>query len=158
MNYGTRFGPTVLWALFEGLIAFAVSMTTVAPDAVAQGSTACASVPPPLSVEPPGADGKYRGPFFESHRHRGEGFVGDHSEAHAAQRKGEAVAGGETTLPLRTNGHIARFLEQLFPSADTRDFVGTLSVLADVGTIQGTAIEIGSRLGEFTTLPVAPLR
>lgn len=72
--------------------------------------------------------------------------------------RGEAVTGGQTTLPLAPNGHWARFLEDLFPGADLRDFEGTLTVTADGGPVAGTAIQIGSRSGEFTTLPVTLLR
>ena len=72
--------------------------------------------------------------------------------------KGEAVAGGQVTLELRANGHFARFVEQLFPEADTKDFHGTITVSAEGGKIAGTAIQIGGRAGQFTTLPVTELR
>jgi hypothetical protein len=72
--------------------------------------------------------------------------------------KGEAVAGGQVTLALRANGHFARFVEQLFPEADTKNFHGTITVSAEGGQIAGTAIQIGGRAGQFTTLPVTELR
>ena len=65
--------------------------------------------------------------------------------------------GGEATLQLPANGHVARFIEELFPDADTSEFEGTLTVTAKKGTIAGTAIQVGSKPGEFTTLPVTPL-
>ncbi len=56
------------------------------------------------------------------------------------------------------NGHLARFIDELFPEADTADFTGTLTVTAVGGTIAATAIELGNQLGQFTTLPVNPLQ
>ena len=70
--------------------------------------------------------------------------------------KGEAVA--EASLDLRANGHLARFVEQLFPEADTKDFRGTITVSAEGGKVAGTAIQIGGRAGQFTTLPVTEIR
>ncbi len=72
--------------------------------------------------------------------------------------QGEPVSGGQLELVLRANGHTARFLEQLFPDAATGEFVGTLTVTAEGGTILGTAIQLGLEAGRLTTLPVTPLR
>jgi hypothetical protein len=44
---------------------------------------------------------------------------------------------------LSANGHVSRFLEELFPDADLREFQG-LTVTAEGGSIVGTAIQIGS--------------
>jgi hypothetical protein len=63
-----------------------------------------------------------------------------------------------TTRSLAANGHLAEFLEQLFPNADTRDFRGTVTVTASGGDVVATAIQLGARAGEFTTLPVTALR
>jgi hypothetical protein len=71
---------------------------------------------------------------------------------------GQPVSGGQLELALRANGHMARFLEQLFPDADTRGFQGTLTVTAEGGTIVGTAIQIAFPEGRLTTVPVTPLR
>ncbi|MGW8180142.1 MAG: hypothetical protein ACWGQW_15485 [bacterium] len=71
---------------------------------------------------------------------------------------GEPVVDGEATLQLTGYGHIARFIQELFPNADTENFEGTLTVEAQGGTIAGTAIQLGSAPGEFTTLPVIVLR
>ncbi len=73
---------------------------------------------------------------------------------------GVTVSGGiaaAMTLPPR--GHLARFAKQLFPSAVLDDFEGTLSVVVQTpgGQVSGTALEIGSSPGQFTTLPVVPL-
>ncbi|HEY3132278.1 MAG TPA: hypothetical protein VGL91_22675 [Acidobacteriota bacterium] len=73
-------------------------------------------------------------------------------------RNGELVPGGQTTLQLRANGHRARFIEELFTGVDTREFEGTLTVTADGGDIAGTALQLGSKAGEFTTLPVTAIR
>lgn len=69
-------------------------------------------------------------------------------------RNGEPVTGGEALLQLQARGHLARFIEQLLPNAETSEFDGTLSVTAEGGQVVGTAIQVGSRLGEFTTLSV----
>ncbi|MBI2823049.1 MAG: hypothetical protein HYX74_12570 [Acidobacteria bacterium] len=70
----------------------------------------------------------------------------------------DIVAGGQTGLQLKANGHVARFIEELFPGADTAEFEGTLTVTAEGGDIAGAAIQLGTKPGEFTTLPVTPLR
>ena len=72
---------------------------------------------------------------------------------------GNAVVGGMANLDLAANGHKADFLDVLFPEADTSNFGGTLtvSVVTPGATIAGTALELGSELGQFTTLPVTAL-
>ena len=54
-------------------------------------------------------------------------------------------------------GHLAMFIEELFPSADTSDFQGTLVVQVAEGKVAATALELGTQAGQFTTLPVTPL-
>ena len=55
-------------------------------------------------------------------------------------------------------GHLALFIDELFPSADTDDFNGTLVVeVDDAKKAAATALELGSEPGEFTSLPVQPL-
>lgn len=55
-------------------------------------------------------------------------------------------------------GHLAQFIDELFASADTNDFQGSLVVeVVGVGRIAATALELGTQPGEFTTLPVTPL-
>jgi hypothetical protein len=72
---------------------------------------------------------------------------------------GETVAGGTTTINLGANGHIARFLSELFPTADTSNFQGTVTAtVVGSGTVAGTAIELGQIPGEFTTLPVTRIQ
>ena len=72
---------------------------------------------------------------------------------------GNAVVGGMANLDLAANGHKADFLDVLFPDAETSGFVGTLtvSVVTPGASIAGTALELGSELGQFTTLPVTAL-
>jgi hypothetical protein len=71
---------------------------------------------------------------------------------------GRPVAGAEAMVELRANGRVSRMLEQLFPGVDTSDFRGTLTVKAVGGKIVGTVLELGSRPGQITALPVAELR
>ena len=55
-------------------------------------------------------------------------------------------------------GHLAQFIDELFASADTSDFQGSLVVeVVGEGRIAVTSLEFGTRPGEFTTLPVTPL-
>ena len=69
-----------------------------------------------------------------------------------------AAVGAPVQTNLAAHGHLARFINELFPGVDTADFKGTLTVTAAGGTIAATAIELGSQPGQFTTLPVNPLQ
>ncbi len=63
-------------------------------------------------------------------------------------------------LKLRTQEGVevaAASIDELFPGANTDDFVGTLVVQASVGEIVATVLELGDEPGQFTTLPVTPL-
>jgi hypothetical protein len=73
-------------------------------------------------------------------------------------RNGEPVPGGEVELNLKARGHVARFVHELFPVADIEEFEGTLTASAQGGKVAATAIELGSKPGEFTTLPVAEIK
>lgn len=73
-------------------------------------------------------------------------------------KSGQAVPNGVSTIMLNENGHVARLVQQLFEGADTGDFEGTLTVTATGGNIIGTAIQLGAKAGEITTLPVTALR
>jgi hypothetical protein len=73
-------------------------------------------------------------------------------------QRGEIVPGGQITLDLPPNGHVARYLEQLFPDADTSNFEGTLSVFAEGGNVVGTALLLGTRKDELAALPVTAIR
>ena len=74
------------------------------------------------------------------------------------RRNGEEVAQARVQN-LPPGGHVALFIDQIFPNADTDDFNGTLVALVDDGKrVAATALELGSEPGEFTTLPVQPLQ
>ena len=65
----------------------------------------------------------------------------------------------EVEIPLEANGQEARYIEELFPLADTSDFVGSVRCTAPgEGMFTGVAVEFdaGSRI--FTTLPVVPVQ
>jgi Beta-propeller repeat len=74
-------------------------------------------------------------------------------------RLGQQVPGGLVTLAMPPHGHLARFIDQLFPNANTANFEGTLTAEATTfdALIGATALELGSLPGQFTTLPVTPL-
>jgi hypothetical protein len=59
-------------------------------------------------------------------------------------------------LSLAANGHVAKFIDELFPSVNTSTFEGTLTIAAS-GTVSVVALELGNVPGQFTTLPVTPL-
>src|SRR5207249_5017641 len=70
---------------------------------------------------------------------------------------GVPIPGGGSTFESPANGHLARFLEQLFPEAETREFRGTVTVTAEGGSIVGTVLRFGSK-GQIAALPVIPLQ
>ena len=71
-------------------------------------------------------------------------------------RGGDPVPNGAGQISLLANGHLSRFIQELFPEADTVQFNGVLTLVAqDGGEFAATAIEFGS--GRFTTIPVTPL-
>lgn len=70
--------------------------------------------------------------------------------------QGQTIATDTRTLP--PGGHVAKFISELFPNAVTEDFDGTLLVKTRGGKLAGTALELGSTAGQFTTLPVIPLK
>ncbi len=55
-------------------------------------------------------------------------------------------------------GHLAKFIDELFSKAQLDNFTGTLVVQSIGGPIGAVALELGSKPGEFTTLPVVPVR
>ena len=67
----------------------------------------------------------------------------------------EIVATVEQILP--GHGHVAQFINELFPEVDTTNFEGTLVVEAVSGRVAATVLQLGGA-GEFLSLPVSPLR
>ena len=73
-------------------------------------------------------------------------------------KQGEVVPEGRATIDdFRGNGHLAQFINELFPNADTIDFDGTLVVEVIGGVVAATALDLGIEAGQFTPLPVTPL-
>lgn len=73
-------------------------------------------------------------------------------------QQGQEVPGGRRTLEdFPARGHLARFIDELFPQAQTA-FDGVLVAKATGGEIVATALELGHEPGQFTTLPVTSLR
>jgi hypothetical protein len=76
-------------------------------------------------------------------------------------RDTSGVAALTRTLSLiPARGHLARFTRELFPGLSAEAFEGTLSVIIQTpgGRIAGTALDLGSTAGQFTSLPVVQLR
>ena len=61
----------------------------------------------------------------------------------------------ETLIPLFTNGQDSRFIDEIFPTADTSDFVGSVRCLTpEPGRFSAVAFELDGTNRIFTTLPV----
>ena len=72
------------------------------------------------------------------------------------------MQGGEVMDTVRGelpgDGHVSRFIDEMFPGANTTDFVGSVRCTApDGGMFVGVALELDAVNGIFTTLPVVPL-
>ena len=70
----------------------------------------------------------------------------------------EGVRLDAANIPLAANGQDARFIDQMFPTADTSDFTGAVRCAATgEGLFTAVALEMdpGNRI--FTTLPVVPV-
>ena len=59
-------------------------------------------------------------------------------------------------ITLDANGQVARFIEEMFTTADTSDFVGLVHCTAP-GRFTGVAVELDANNRIFTTLPVVPV-
>ena len=71
----------------------------------------------------------------------------------------EGVLLDAANTPLAANGQDARFIDQMFPTADTSDFTGSVRCAATAGGLfTAVALEMdpGSRI--FTTLPIVPVQ
>jgi hypothetical protein len=68
-----------------------------------------------------------------------------------------APHGSETIDDFAGSGQLARFIDELFPDADTDDFKGSVRVEIFGGSVAATALELGGEPGQFTTLPVINL-
>ena len=65
----------------------------------------------------------------------------------------------EEEIPLEANGQEARYIEEMFTSTDTSDFVGSVRCTAPPGEgmFTGVAVELDASNQIFTTLPVVPV-
>ena len=64
----------------------------------------------------------------------------------------------ETMIPLAANGQDSRFIDQVFPTADTSDFAGSVRCLTpEPGRFSAVAFELDGVDRIFTTLPVVPV-
>jgi hypothetical protein len=72
---------------------------------------------------------------------------------------GTTIPNGTMTISnLDGLGHIAAFIYQLFPDAALDDFHGSLVAEVSGGRVAATVLDLGTTAGQFTTLPVVPLR
>ena len=64
----------------------------------------------------------------------------------------------ETMIPLAANGQDSRFIDQVFPTADTSNFAGSVRCLTpEPGHFSAVAFELDGINRIFTTLPVVPV-
>ena len=64
----------------------------------------------------------------------------------------------EVDIELQAKGQDGRFIEEVFTTTDTTDFVGMVRCTAPAGKLfAGVAVELDAGNGIFTTLPVLPL-
>ena len=65
----------------------------------------------------------------------------------------------EEEISLEANGQVARYIEEMFTSTDTSDFVGSVRCTAPKGEgmFTGVAVELDASNQIFTTLPVVPV-
>lgn len=70
---------------------------------------------------------------------------------------GEPVAGGSANLAIPANGQIVRTIDELFPQADTSEFVGTVTATAEGGEIVARVVQLDGSPAAMV-LPVVPLR
>ena len=65
----------------------------------------------------------------------------------------------EEEISLEANGQEARYIEEMFTSTDTSDFVGSVRCTAPEGEgmFTGVAVELDASNQIFTTLPVVPV-
>ena len=71
--------------------------------------------------------------------------------------KGGAVL-EEAEIPLEANGQEAQFIEEMFTTTDTSNFVGSVRcTVPDGGSFTGVALELDAVTRIFTTLPVVPV-
>ena len=65
----------------------------------------------------------------------------------------------ERAIVLEANGQDAQYIEQMFTSADTSDFVGSVRCTAfGEGRFTGVAVELDAGQRIFTTLPLVPVQ
>lgn len=69
---------------------------------------------------------------------------------------GNVVPGGTAQVVLPVNARDSRFIQEIFPGANTSNFSGSICLEAQSGTFAAVALEL--QIGSiFTTLPVSPL-
>jgi len=73
---------------------------------------------------------------------------------------GREIAGGAAAIELPGYGHLSRFINELFPAADSNNLRGTLYIASggESQKIAALSLQLGSVPGEFTALPVTPVQ
>ena len=82
--------------------------------------------------------------------------LGEEAMEVSCQLMKDSIVLEEVEIYLAANGQEARYIEELFPGADTPDFVGSVRCTAP-GQFTGVAMEIDEDNRILTTLPVVPV-
>ena len=82
--------------------------------------------------------------------------LGEEAMEVSCQLMKDGIVLEEVEIYLAANGQEARYIEELFPGADTPDFVGSVRCTAP-GQFTGVAVEIDAGNRILTTLPVVPV-
>ena len=85
--------------------------------------------------------------------------LGEESMVVGCQLMKDGAVLEEEEIPLEANGQEARYIEEMFTSTDTSDFVGSVRCTAPPGEgmFTGVAVELDASNQIFTTLPVLPV-
>ena len=65
----------------------------------------------------------------------------------------------ETMIPIAANGQVSRFIDMIFPAADTSDFTGSVHCTVRSGrrfTVTAMEMDVAKRI--FTTIPVVSVK
>ena len=69
---------------------------------------------------------------------------------------GETIVGGTSSETIEAGGQFARFIQEIFPDAETTDFKGEICIRAQAGLVAVVALEFETGRA-FTALPVSPI-
>ena len=63
---------------------------------------------------------------------------------------------GTSSVKIKAGGQFAKFIQEIFPDAETTDFKGEICIRAQAGMVAVVALEFEAGRA-FTALPVSPI-